>query len=54
MYTFFTFVRKIALFLRRMSYLWGRFSAKESGEEILSGRNPPRRKTRLQIGDRKS
>ena len=26
----------------------GRFSAKESGEEILSGRNPPRRKTTAQ------
>ena len=54
MYTFFTFVRKIAPFLRRMSYLCGRFSAKESGEEILSDGTRRAGRRLHRIGDWKS
>ena len=48
MYTFFTICSKIRPVSATDVVSLGRFSAKESGEEILSGRNPPRRKTTAQ------
>ena len=48
MYTFFTICSKNRPVSATDVVSLGRFSAKESGEEILSGRNPPRRKTTAQ------
>ena len=54
MYTFFTFVRKIAPFLRRMSYLWAAFPQKRAAKR--SSPDGTRRAGRRlhRIGDWKS